>query len=657
MSELARLVSEYYRLGGYHITRQTPAFLEAETADPDISPARVFVWADDTILAESQSLSHAEKAGREAREKSWLQRFSVEMRAAPGVLGYFLVPQRRGLSTQFISDATKALRGGVRVPIQFFDQEYRYDEGGKRAKASVASAVFESAAKLKRVPQPFFRRSGLSENEKEPVQGDLVTYLKAWLAKAGEGPRFCLIDGSAGGGKTVAFNALATDAYKGFKERKLRQGKDGEADFGTAGRPVIFLPQHLRSTGEVGHIDDVMAAAADTDMAAPVTPERFRWLLVNGFTLWMFDGLDEFYEGSKGFFDELATALDQPGSRACILIGTRDSLLTSSTALRGFVESRLAGGSRDTEILELAPWGEAAWSTIAALELGEGPKAQKFVTALARSPITAELARLPFYCSVLIERFRDDGDLPASEFELLDTIFERMIGREHGKAVFRWQDFVDEELLSGAIEEEIGTKGGPGPSDAKMRLAVAQLLDEQGKENVTELLSALAHAYRRFETAGASGGGLEAPDIEALTDSAYFKSDMTREEHVRRLTALVQFAFFGAGRRAGTVDFTHPILADYLAARYALIVLRRGAAALPQRGELPPSALNLPKAAIQQAIGQAPLETGSIFFRYIAAEAAKDGELKAFLKAMSAVTFERPAAAAFMQAILSELKA
>src|SRR5262249_42352690 len=251
-------------------------------------------------------------------------------------------------------------------------------------------------------------------------------------------------------------------------------------------------------------------------MAASVTPERFRWLLVNGFTLWMFDGLDEFYEGSAGFFKELATALDMPGSRACILICTRDSLLTSSTALRAFVESRLAGRSRDTEILELAAWDETAWKSIAALELGEGAKAQKFVTALSRSPVTAELARLPFYCSVLIERFRDDGGLPASEFGLLDTIFERMIRREHRKAIFRWQDFVDEDLLSDAIEEEIENAGGLSSGDAKTRLAVAQLLDEQGKENVTELLGALAHAYRRTDAAGSSGSGLDASDIKEL---------------------------------------------------------------------------------------------------------------------------------------------
>jgi hypothetical protein len=657
MSELARMASEYYRLGGYYITRQTPAFVEAETADPDASPARAFVWADDTILVESQSLSSAEKAEREAREKSWLQRFSVEMRAAPGALGYFLVPQRLGLSAQFITEATKALRGGVRVPIQFFDQEYRYDEGGKRARASVAGAVFESAANLKRAPQPFFRRSGLAESEKEPVQGDLVNYLKTWIAKAGQGPRFCLIDGSAGGGKTVAFNALATYAYQAFIARKLRQGREGEEDPGTAGRPVIFLPQHLRSTGEAGHIDDVMAAAADTDMAAPVTPARFRWLLVNGFSLWMFDGLDEFYEGSKGFFDELAAVLDKASSRACILICTRDSLLTSSTALRAFVEARLARRNGDTEILELAPWGEAAWNAIAALELGEGAKAQKFVTALARSPVTAELARLPFYCSVLIERFRDDGGLPTNEFELLDTIFERMVRREHGKAIFRWQDFVDEDLLADALEEEAGKAGGPNAGDAKTRMAVAQLLDEQGKENVTELLSALAHACQRTEAAGTSSGGLDASDIKELTDGAYIKNDLARDEHVRRLTALVQFAFFGAGRRAGTVDFTHPILAGYLAARYALILLRRGAAALPRRYEPRPSELNQPKAAIQQAAGTAPLDTGSIFVRYIAAEVAKDSELEEFLKAMAPVPFERAVVAEFLQAILTGLKA
>jgi hypothetical protein len=52
-----------------------------------------------------------------------------------------------------------------------------------------------------------------------------------------------------------------------------------------------------------------------------------------------------------------------------------------------------------------------------------------------------------------------------------------------------------------------------------------------------------------------------------------------------------------------------------------------------------------------------PLDAGSIFVRYIAAEVAKDRELEAFLKAMAAVPFERPVVAEFIQAILTGLKA
>jgi hypothetical protein len=652
MSELARMAAEYFRFGNYRITRETADFLEARTDD---SSARILLWADDTALTESSSLSGKEKAEREAREAAWLRRFSEEMRAAPGAAGYFIVPQRVGLSAQFVSNATKTLNGGIRVPIQFFDSEYRYDEGGKKARASVAAPVFETAAKLKRVPQAFFRRRGLAETDREPGPGDLVDYLKTWIAQAGQSPRFCLIDGSAGGGKTVAFNALATHAYKAFVERKNRQGKDGEAGPGTAGRPVIFLPQHLRGTGEVGHIDDILAAANETDMAASMTPGQLRWLLLNGFSLWMFDGLDEFYEGSEGFFNEIGAALDTPGSRACVLICTRDSLLTSSAAMRAFVESRLAG-KHNTEILELAPWGEAAWRTIATLELGEGAKAQKFVTSLTSSPIVADLARLPFYSRVLIERFRDGVGLPSSEFELLDTIFERMIGREHDKAIFRWRDFVDEDLLSGVIEDEIENSGGLlNPDNASTRKAVSDLLDAQGRENVAELISALAHAHRRSDANGGAAGGLEALDIKALTDISYISNDMSREEHLRRLNVLVQFAFFGPGRRAGTVDFTHPILADYLAGRYALILLRRGKDALPSRSDLNPTDLALPKAAIQQAVGAAPFDPESIFFRAIEWETGRDRELQALFKAMRQVHFERANVKQFMEAILASL--
>jgi len=539
------------------------------------------------------------------------------------------------------------------VPVEFFDTAYRADDGGRKAKTSVAGSVFEEAARTKRVPQPFFRRQGLGENGKSPVQGDIAGYLKTWIASAGQRPRFCLIDGSAGAGKTVAFNALAAHAHQAFIELKRRQGKDIETG-ARAARPIIFLPQHLRGEGKIGPINDIIAAANATDMAAPVTPDQLRWLLIKGLNLWMFDGLDEFYEGSENFFGHIGAALDMPGSRACILICTRDSLLTSSAAMRAFVETRLSSDG-DTEILELAPWDESAWQTIAAIEFGEGAKAEKFVSVLTASPIVADLARLPFYCGVLIELFRTRGTLPASEFELLDTVFERMIEREHGKAIFRWQDFVDEDLLSAAIEEEIAKIGALHTDNARTRKLVAGLLDEQGKENVAELLSALAHAHHRSDAKGGAGAGIEALDIEALSVISYVANDLTREEHLHRLNTLVHFAFFGAGRRAGSVDFTHPILAGYLAARYALFLLRRGMAAVPEGGRLHPSDYAIPKAAIRQAVGTAILDPDSIFLQYILREIGEDRELADFLKSMAGQPFERDNVKAFMEAILAVL--
>jgi len=86
--------------------------------------------------------------------------------------------------------------------------------------------------------------------------------------------------------------------------------------------------------------------------------------------------------------------------------------------------------------------------------------------------------------------------------------------------------------------------------------------------------------------------------------------------HERVLTAIVQFAFFGAGKKAGAVDFSHPILAEHLAAGYALVLLRRAAerlAAVADASGLSRAATL--KASVRQALGTAKLEPGSVFCR------------------------------------------
>ncbi len=89
-------------------------------------------------------------------------------------------------------------------------------------------------------------------------------------------------------GKSVAFNALVAALHNGFVVAKnARQA---------APRPIVFLPGHLRGR-RVGYVDDILAAVAETDVAELTSPEHFKWLLKTGRSVWMFDGLDEFYGG------------------------------------------------------------------------------------------------------------------------------------------------------------------------------------------------------------------------------------------------------------------------------------------------------------------------------------------------------------------------
>ena len=107
------------------------------------------------------------------------------------------------------------------------------------------------------------------------------------------------------------------------------------------------------------------------------------------------------------------------------------------------------------------------------------------------------------------------------------------------------------------------------------------------------------------------------------------------------LTLLVQFAFFGPARQPGAIDFTHHILADYLAGRYAVRLLRSvtGRPARPaRRARAALAEATRPISAFRQAIGTAPFAAGSLFHRTIAREIAQDAALRALVQLCTAPT-------------------
>lgn len=639
----------------------------------------LLVWADDDVQAASSTLREQERAGRNARESELVAEFEREMaQAGSGARGYYLVLRRRGLSQAFISDATRILGGGVRVPIEFFDSDYKSDQASARAaRRSVMDGLLDEAATVRRIAQPFRLRTGLAPGDVKDVPGDLVEHLETAMMEAPQQPLLRFIDGGAGIGKTVAFNAIVKRLTDEFKEAKQQRTVHRL-------RPIVFLPEHLRAQqedeinarlsrdgrltdvvaatelqGQVRRVEELINATISSDMASVVKPEQLIWLLREGYSVWMFDGLDEVYSGDNRFFEFIGRILDAPGSRAQIVLCSRDSLISASGPVRAFLEARLATG-RSIEVYELAPWGPAAWTDIAAMELEHGragaassQKVRGFVSALSGSPALAELASLPFYCRVLLDHFRQHGALTGrgrglDEFDLIEMVVEKMLVREHGKGLFDWSDFAGAtgigDVDPGAIESGRTLWMGLPPEDARRLI---ELIDDAGRDALLEMMGALAWIHTRTD----GGGELEAATIESIFEQSY-GPPVTRDRQSRHLlTAMVQFAFFGKARASGAVSFTHPIVADYLAARYIVSLLQREADAPPNRQAR--DAGNV----VRQALGNRPLAPGSALVRFARREAAQNPALAAYLtEARERAEAGATVAEAFLSAVLEDLE-
>lgn len=216
---------------------------------------------------------------------------STVRRNYPDARAYVLSQSRRGLSREFQQELSdQQIR--FLVPIQFFDAAFKVEEAPK---AASAIADIRSLDILdKRVPQPYKLQTLSGEVLEGP---DLLDPLIADLSKAAT-PSVRVVVGRAGIGKSFLFRALFASLYGNFLQAK--------ASLGTKPRPIPLLPEHIKGIYALRTellIDNFLR----TDVASPVPRETFEWLLVNGFTTWLLDGLDELYAGDPSFFEYLMT--------------------------------------------------------------------------------------------------------------------------------------------------------------------------------------------------------------------------------------------------------------------------------------------------------------------------------------------------------------
>jgi uncharacterized protein YjbI with pentapeptide repeats len=440
----------------------------------------------------------------------------------PDARAYLLSPSRAGFSRDMLQTLTDS-RINFLVPVWFFDAPFKVEEAPKAA--SAIADIRSLAVSEKRVPQPFRLEGATGQS-----QGDLFEQLRAELARP-DGATVRVIVGRAGIGKSFLFRGLFDNLYGDFLSAKAQQR--------TIPRPIPLLPEHLKGTYAL-RTEALIDNFLRTDVAAPVTRETFEWLLVNGFATWLLDGLDELYAGDPGFFEYLFNLVATSDSKAQITIWCRDSVLTTSDAFAEFCD--VCSDTTALKIYRLSEWERPSKRQFAWCGLeGRLPKVGEqdtqnvtnFLREIDRGPTLRSLSGLPFYCDLLLQQQRT-GMLKdfADDVAMLNHVIDQMVDREIKKGLLDLRFFEPDGL--------------------------------------TEWLEQIAVDYvegQRYADIN--------PDQAMEYGQLVLRADLDEKTKHHILTSLLQFPLFRAGEKTGLIAFAHDLIAETLAARAYLRMLRR----------------------------------------------------------------------------------
>lgn len=515
MKALQQLVEDYLCSLGFRILNREDGFLVSDRLGHASGRDTWLVWTPKgPSLPEDYPALQRKLLGEFNKYRSRYPR------------GRFFVVSRtlEGYGASFRREAASS---GIEltVPIRFFDSPFKSESNPSYR--SPFSPLLESGDEA-RIPQPF---ELIVDGHLEGKGEDLLPTLATGIASA-KSPSLRIIVGPAGMGKSVLFNWLFARLYGEFQENKAKTKEYP--------RPVPFIPPYLRQAVSV-RADALLDEFLRTDVATPVPRETFRWMLINGFTSWLFDGLDELYAGDPDFFDAIADLLTAPDSKAQILICARDSLLSTCDAFTDFLRDFPPGPNRGIEVYRLSGWDAAqrkqfAWAKLEGREPKSGERdsegVARFMRCVETSPSLRQLARVPYYCNLLLERHQQ-GQLFdfQDDFLLIGEAVNQIIRREEDKGVLSPAQF-DVDGLSEWLEEV---------------------------------------AFHYYE------GGYSGLTVEEITQLAelVLKSDLSAREREKVVMSLVQFPLFSRAREAGLIAFEHELICEYLAGRFMLRRIRK----------------------------------------------------------------------------------
>ena len=423
--ELANLAEGYLRAEGYEVTRRRKDLLHGAKQGIAEAIDHVFVWVPDPKALENFR----------SQERPYLDRFEEIDKQYPVARKVMLVPSREGLSQEFTRGAIRWHNVEIRVPVQFFDTDFKSD---KSPDASTAASELRKRGEdliRTRTPQPFTIHS------EDEGGDDLLGTLFENIRSGAQSKNIHMIVGPAGIGKTYLTESLFAQLHD-----SLMQDKNSRRTVWR--RPLPVLPGHLRFANGP-NIGAILDAFLNTEFSRPLNRQVFEWMLGNQFGVWIVDGLDEVIARDPKFFEYLEELQTNPEFEEppIILICLRDSLMATNTELQDFCEDY----DEYIQIYELVKWETQSKKRFAESRLQD--RANEFMSALQSQPSLDDLASTPFYCELLVDQLKTGGlEETMSETELIKKALSNIIQRDYDNGIIDRGIMEEDDVLDFADE-------------------------------------------------------------------------------------------------------------------------------------------------------------------------------------------------------------
>ncbi|MDD9863041.1 MAG: pentapeptide repeat-containing protein [Gammaproteobacteria bacterium] len=499
-------VTGYLESAGFQIKKESGELVSADRASLAASREKHLVWTPPSLQESGENARN--------REARLLTDFNLKKSEYPYARCTILVESTQAYSMDFREKMKKA-GVNILVPVQFFDAAYRIEESPKTA--SNMNELQQKTDPSSYIPQPYSREYQEQDGTEEDLRKTLYA---AFKQPSKTEPCLHLIVGPAGVGKSELFRSLFSKLYGDFKRDKKRQKKFR--------RPIPLTPEYLRDKPLRTH--DLINEFIKTEVAASVQPETFEWMLVNGYTTWLCDGLDELYTGDRQFFDYILDLMTASHSCAHILICMRDSLLTSSKGVYGLLEDFPPEKDNSIRVYRLCDWNESSKKKLAQRRIRDSALSKIFIERIKPEPLKA-LSGIPYYCNILLDAFKDKKNKEKLNFSNNLEVLEYAV-----KHVIEQREVEEKELFS--FDNFHG-----------------------GREEFYEWLGTVAlYTYQSDFQA------IQSEEVKELA-KAILNQDLSKDERDNTITSLIQIALFSHGADRDTVGFKHELIAEYLAAK------------------------------------------------------------------------------------------